>query len=89
MLLGFLIYVFALAVLRSPRFALGAVLLIQVLNEVNDYQVKDASPLYKVTTAVVDTAATILLPLAIGIFAGRMGRSPSSPDRAAMQDQNR
>ena len=86
-LIGLLIYLLALCLLKSPRSAFAVVLTVQLLNEVNDFLVKEEPLLYLVYTSIVDTAATTLLPLAIGIFAARWRLSRASQVRAIAQDR--
>lgn len=75
--LGMAIFCGALAILRSPRRALGIVFIVQLLNEVNDYFVKGHALAPSIYSSLIDTIVTMALPIMISVVAQyRFRRSP-------------
>jgi len=86
-IIGFLIYVLGLLILRSPWIAFGAVLAIQLVNEVNDYLVKGRAFLDLLPSSLLDTAVTVFLPLAM-IWLSSRGRLRPAPKPLELATRN-
>ena len=86
-IIGFLIYVLVLLLVRSPWIAFGAVMAVQLLNEVNDYLVKGRAFLDVLPSSLLDTAVTVFLPLVM-IWLSRTGwrRLAQQPFRSFARD---
>ena len=86
-IIGFLIYVLVLLLVSSPWIAFGAVMAVQLLNEVNDYLVKGRAFLDVLPSSLLDTAVTVFLPLVM-IWLSRTGwrRLAQQPFRSFARD---
>src|SRR5690606_38950296 len=65
--LGLLVYLIVLALGRSATMALGAILAIQLVNEINDYVIKGQQVTTFLLGALGDTIVTVAIPTIITV----------------------